>query len=80
MQCWGILGPTRYGLASCSQVILCSEEVVEEDVVLNDPNRMIIPDYCMCAVVQEPWGSHPSYVQGFYDRDWRFTAEYAGAH
>ncbi len=76
-QCWGILGPTKYGLNSCSRVILCAEEVVDEEVVLRDPNRTIIPAYRVCAVVQEPWGSHPSYVQGCYDRDWRFTAEYA---
>jgi glutaconate CoA-transferase subunit A len=27
-------------------------------------------------VVVEPWGAHPSYVQGFYDRDNAFYLEW----
>ena len=30
----------------------------------------------MDAVVVEPWGAHPSYVQGSYDRDNRFYLEW----
>jgi glutaconate CoA-transferase subunit A len=28
------------------------------------------------AVVVEPWGAHPSYVQGAYDRDNRFYLDW----
>jgi glutaconate CoA-transferase subunit A len=28
------------------------------------------------AVVVEPWGAHPSYVQGIYDRDNRFYLDW----
>ncbi len=34
-----------------------------------DPNRTLIPGLVVDAVVVEPWGAHPSYAQGYYDRD-----------
>jgi glutaconate CoA-transferase subunit A len=37
-----------------------------------DPNRTVIPAFIVDAVVHEPWGAHPSYVQGYYDRDNEF--------
>jgi glutaconate CoA-transferase subunit A len=29
----------------------------------------VIPAMIVDAVVVEPWGAHPSYAQGYYDRD-----------
>lgn len=75
-QAWGLLGPTKYGLNSCKKVIVCAEEVVDEAHIQRDPNRTILPGFRCCAVVQEPWGGHPSYIQGYYDRDWRHASEY----
>jgi glutaconate CoA-transferase subunit A len=45
------------------------EEVVDESVIRADPNRTLIPGLIVEAVVVEPWGAHPSYAQGYYDRD-----------
>jgi len=45
------------------------EELVDERVIRSDPNRTIIPAAIVDAVVVEPWGAHPSYAQGYYDRD-----------
>jgi glutaconate CoA-transferase subunit A len=53
-------------------VIVVVEELVDEDVIRSDPNRTIIPGTIVDAVVVEPWGAHPSYAQGFYDRDNEF--------
>jgi glutaconate CoA-transferase subunit A len=78
-QAWGLLGPTKYGLHSCQRVIVCVEELVDEELIFRDPSRTILPGFRVCAVVEEPWGAHPSYVQGYYDRDWRFAAQYAKA-
>src|SRR6185503_2573287 len=39
-------------------------------------NRTVIPGLIVDAVVLEPWGAHPSYVQGAYDRDNRFYLEW----
>jgi glutaconate CoA-transferase, subunit A len=42
---------------------------VAEDVIRADPNRTLVPGLIVDAVVHEPYGAHPSYVQGYYDRD-----------
>jgi glutaconate CoA-transferase subunit A len=52
------------------------EELVSEEVIRADPNRTIIPGLIVDAVVVEPWGAHPSYVQGAYDRDNRFYLDW----
>jgi glutaconate CoA-transferase subunit A len=41
----------------------------ETSVIRRDPNRTLVPSIIVDHVVHEPWGAHPSYVQGFYDRD-----------
>lgn len=75
-QAWGILGDSKYGINSCSKVILCVEELVERDVIRKDPNRTIIPGCKVSAVVEEQWGGHPSYITGYYDFDWSYFLYY----
>jgi glutaconate CoA-transferase subunit A len=36
----------------------------------------MIPAFIVDAVVHEPWGAHPSYAQGYYDRDNEFYVEW----
>ncbi len=57
-------------------MIVVVEELVPEEVVRADPNRTIIPGLIVDAVVVEPYGAHPSYVQGAYDRDNRFYLDW----
>jgi len=47
-------------------------------VVANDPNRTMVPGEVVSAVVAVPFGAHPSYVQGYYDRDNQFYIEWDG--
>ena len=57
-------------------MIVVVEELVDEAVIRADPNRTVIPGLIVDAVVVEPYGAHPSYVQGAYDRDNRFYVEW----
>ncbi len=75
-QVWGLLGCQKEAAFAAERVIVVVEEVVSEDVIRADPNRTIIPGLIVDAVVVEPWGAHPSYVQGAYDRDNRFYREW----
>jgi len=45
-------------------------------VIRADPNRTVVPGLIVDAVVVEPFGAHPSYVQGAYDRDNRFYRDW----
>ena len=75
-QVWGLLGCQKEAAFAADRVIVVVEEVVDEAVIRADPNRTIIPGLIVDAVVVEPWGAHPSYVQGAYDRDNRFYLDW----
>ncbi len=75
-QVWGLLGCQKEAAFAADRVIVVVEELVDEAVIRADPNRTIIPGIIVDAVVVEPWGAHPSYVQGAYDRDNRFYREW----
>src|SRR5689334_7294134 len=75
-QVWGLLGCQKEAAFAADRVIVVVEELVSEEVVRADPNRTIIPGLIVDAVVVEPFGAHPSYVQGAYDRDNRFYLEW----
>lgn len=68
-QVWGLLGTQKEAAFAARRVIVVCEELVTEEVIRADPNRTLIPGLVVHAVVREPWGAHPSYAQGFYDRD-----------
>jgi glutaconate CoA-transferase subunit A len=68
-QIWGLLGMQKEAAFAASKVIVVVEEIVDETVIRRDPNRTLIPGLKVEAVVHEPYGAHPSYVQGYYDRD-----------
>ena len=68
-QIWGLLGVQKEAAFASQRVIVVVEELVEERVIRGDPNRTVIPGMIVDAVVVEPWGAHPSYAQGYYDRD-----------
>ncbi len=75
-QVWGLLGCQKEAAFAASRVIVVVEELVDETVIRADPNRTIIPGLVVDAVVVEPFGAHPSYAQGYYDRDNRFYLEW----
>ena len=75
-QIWGLLGCQKEAAFAAKRVIVVVEELVEESVVRADPNRTIIPGIKVDAVVVEPFACHPSYVQGYYDRDNRFYMDW----
>jgi glutaconate CoA-transferase subunit A len=71
-QIWGLLGVQKEAAFASKRVIVVVEELVDESVIRADPNRTLIPGLIVDAVVVEPWGAHPSYAQGYYDRDNEF--------
>jgi glutaconate CoA-transferase, subunit A len=74
--CWGNFGVMLEGIRAARKVILCAEEIVDEEVIASDPNRTVIPGFLVTAVVECPMGAHPSPVQGYYKRDDAFFQQY----
>jgi glutaconate CoA-transferase subunit A len=61
-QVWGLTGVQKEASFAASRVIVVVEELV--------------PGFIVSAVVHEPFGAHPSYVHGYYDRDNQFYADW----
>lgn len=75
-QIWGIIGEQKEAAFAARRVIVTAEEIVDEDVIRADPNRTIIPGLIVSAVCHVPYCAHPSYAQGYYDRDNPFYLEW----
>lgn len=71
-QIWGLIGVQKEAAFAARNVIIVAEEIVDENLIRSDPNRTLIPGIIVKAVVHEPFGCHPSYAQGYYDRDNEF--------
>jgi glutaconate CoA-transferase, subunit A len=73
---WGIIGEQKEAAFAARKVILTAEEIVNETVIRSDPNRTLIPEIVVDAVVHVPYACHPSYAQGYYDRDNEFYLQW----
>jgi glutaconate CoA-transferase subunit A len=78
VQMWGLTGVQAEAVFAARHAIVTVEEVVDDEVVRSDPNRTIIPSHAIDAVVEVPMGAHPSFAQGYYDRDNDFYRAWAG--
>jgi glutaconate CoA-transferase subunit A len=75
-QIWGIIGEQKEAAFASGRVILTAEEIVDEALIRSDPNRTLIPAQIVDAVCHVPYACHPSYTQGYYDRDNAFYLEW----
>ncbi len=75
-QIWGILGEQKEAAFAARRVIVTAEEIVDEAVIRSDPTRTLLPALVVSAVCHVPYAAHPSYTQGFYDRDNTFYLEW----
>jgi glutaconate CoA-transferase subunit A len=75
-QLWGILGEQREVAFAADRVLITAEEIVDAEVIRSDPNRTLIPGFIVDAVCHVPGCAHPSYAQGYYDRDNAFYLEW----
>jgi len=64
---WGITGIQKEAALSAKRAIATVEEVVDE--LEPHPFQVVIPSVAVDAVAVEPGGAHPSYADGYYDRD-----------
>lgn len=75
-QIWGIIGEQKEAAFAAERVIITTEEIVDESVIRSDPNRTLIPGFIVDAICHVPYCAHPSYTQGYYDRDNAFYLQW----
>jgi glutaconate CoA-transferase subunit A len=64
---WGITGIQKEAVLSAKRAAVTVEEVVEE--FEPRPFQILLPSVAVDAVAIVPHGAHPSYADGYYDRD-----------
>jgi glutaconate CoA-transferase subunit A len=74
---WGSVGDIPEAARAASRVVVTTEQIVDTDTLRADPNRTLLLGRDVAAVVEVPYGAHPSYAQGSYGRDNRFYREWA---
>lgn len=67
---WGILGVQKEAVLAARRAIVTVEEIVDE--LQPWPNACILPHWVVSAVCHVPGGAHPSYAEGYSERDNRF--------
>ncbi len=68
-QYWGALGSVGAAALCSKRIIVSCEEIVEHDIIQSSPHLTVIPGYRVDAVVEVPFGSHPTEVLGYYNLD-----------
>jgi len=68
-QYWGALGSVAAAALASKRIVVSCEEIVEHDIIQSSPHLTLIPGYRVDAVVEIPWGAHPTEVLGYYNLD-----------
>jgi glutaconate CoA-transferase subunit A len=67
VQLWGISGVQKETVLAAARSIVTVEEVVPR--LEPRPGAVVLPSWTITAVACVPFGAHPSYAHGYYDRD-----------
>lgn len=64
----GIMGVQKEAVLSARRAVVTVEEIVDR-FDTGSQNTVVLPSWCISAVVHVPGGAHPSYAHGYYARD-----------
>lgn len=79
-QIWGMLANDVNIARAAKHVIITCEEIIPTSEIRKIPNMTAIPTYCVDAVVEVPFGSHPTSVSGYYWVDTPFRKAFVDAN
>ena len=78
-QYWGALGSVMAAALASKTIIVSCEEIVDHEVIKSSPHHTIIPAFRTQAVIEIPWGAHPTEVLGYYNSDRKFYGLFTSA-
>jgi glutaconate CoA-transferase, subunit A len=61
------------------RVIITTEKIIPNDEIRREPNRTVIPYWCVDAVIEMPFGSYPANMPGEYFSDEEHLQEWLAA-
>jgi glutaconate CoA-transferase subunit A len=63
-------------IKAADKVIVVAEEIVPEEVIRQEPTANLIPHYLVDAIIEQPWGAHPTGCFGYYEVDGKFIRDF----
>ena len=76
-QIWGLTMNDAELCRAAKHTVITCEEIIDTEEIRRMPNMTAIPSYCVDAVVQIPFCSHPLCLSGYYVCDMPFRREFA---
>jgi glutaconate CoA-transferase, subunit A len=70
VQLWGITGVQKETVLASARSLVTVEEIV--DGLQPRPGAVVLPSWVVDVVALAPFGAHPSYAHGYYERDNHF--------
>ncbi len=58
------------------RLVITTEKIVDDDAIRKEPSKTMIPFFCVDAVVEVPYGSHPANMPSLYYSDEEHIAEW----
>ncbi len=74
VQLWGLLGVQKEAVLAARRSRVTVEEIVDERTPV--PGAIVLPSWAVTMVAEVPGGAHPSYAQGYSERDNAYYAEW----
>jgi glutaconate CoA-transferase, subunit A len=74
VQMWGITGVQKETVLAAKRSLVTVEEIVDD--LVPRPGSLVLPKWAVTAVAEAPGGSHPSYTQGYSERDNAYYQEW----
>ena len=71
-QYWGPMGSVAPAALASKTIVVSCEEIVDHEVIKSSPHHTIIPAFRTQAVIEIPWGAHPTELLGYYNLDTLF--------
>ncbi|MGH3345277.1 MAG: CoA transferase subunit A [Carbonactinosporaceae bacterium] len=71
---WGITGVQKETVLAASRSLVTVEDVVDE--IEPRAGAVVLPSWAITCVAEAPGGAHPSYAQGYSERDNAFYRRY----
>lgn len=66
---WGLPGDIKEAALAAKTLIATAEKIVPADTLRAHQDHLLIPGFRVAAMAEVPFGAHPSYASGLYERD-----------
>ncbi len=73
---WGLVGEMKEAALAATTLVATAEKIVPAARLRPARDHLLVPGFRVAAVAEVPWGAHPSYAAGLYERDTVFYQQW----